>query len=509
MKLLFLLPVFCSLASAHNILVVFPYPSRSHFEVYVPLFEALANRGHNLTIISYRNTPYNSENIENFWLGQDEEVNVVSLKGLGETGAFYLGPHMLAMRAEEVCEYGLQAKGFRRFLEKHQNTKFDLIMIEHFNIECFLGLVNKYKAPFIGLSSSVALPWQGKWFGAQPNPSYVQNVCGGFSTPMIFLDRVVNTLLHVYSNVWYELFIAKPANEWSKKYIDFEAADPHKTSLFLVNTHYTLTGVQPLTPNIIEVGGLHVQNRKPQKLPAHLENWITNAKAGVIYFSLGSMIRSDSFPEEQRNKFLRAFARFPQRILWKWESDGAMLDKPDNVMIDKWMPQYEILCHPNVKLFLSHGGLLSTVEAAHCGKPLVIMPQFGDQRFNAHAMETNGVATLLHLQTASEEQIVEAIEKALQPGRMQNAKALMDKFKDRPLSPMDTAIYWVEHIARHKGGEHMRSRAIDMPFYQVYLLDVIGFLVCIIFCAMFALYKTVRLILRLGRAKKVDKQKYS
>lgn len=36
------------------------------------------------------------------------------------------------------------------------------------------------------------------------------------------------------------------------------------TSIMLVNTHYSLNGVRPNTPAVIEVGGLHI--REPKKL---------------------------------------------------------------------------------------------------------------------------------------------------------------------------------------------------------------------------------------------------
>lgn len=45
-------------------------------------------------------------------------------------------------------------------------------------------------------------------------------------------------------------------------------------------------------------------------------------------------------------------------MLWKWEDD--LPDKPSNIRIEKWLPQNDILGHPNVKLFITHGGLLST-----------------------------------------------------------------------------------------------------------------------------------------------------
>lgn len=91
-----------------------------------------------------------------------------------------------------------------------------------------------------------------------------------------------------------------------------------------------------------------------------------------------------------------------------------------------------------------------------------------------------------------------------------NAKAQSAKFRDRPLSPIDTAVYWVEHVARHKGAEHMRSPAINMPFYQYLLLDVISFLIVVTLFLIYVLYKITKLILLLVlSASRSSKKKVS
>jgi hypothetical protein len=41
----------------------------------------------------------------------------------------------------------------------------------------------------------------------------------------------------------------------------FELAS--QTSLMLVNQHFSLSGPRPLTPQVIEVGGLHIKETKP------------------------------------------------------------------------------------------------------------------------------------------------------------------------------------------------------------------------------------------------------
>lgn len=71
--------------------------------------------------------------------------------------------------------------------------------------------------------------------------------------------------------------------------------------------------------------------------------------------------------------------------------------------------------HPNVKAFISHGGLLGTMEAVHCGVPMMVMPQFGDQHTNAKALESVGGGVVLYLNDATEETIYESLKRILEP----------------------------------------------------------------------------------------------
>jgi glucuronosyltransferase len=37
-------------------------------------------------------------------------------------------------------------------------------------------------------------------------------------------------------------------------------------------------------------------------------------------------------------------------------------------------------------------------------------------------------------------------------------------------------VFWTEYVIRHKGAPHMRSAALDLTWYQYFLLDVIAVL---------------------------------
>lgn len=66
------------------------------------------------------------------------------------------------------------------------------------------------------------------------------------------------------------------------------------------------------------------------------------AKHGVIYFSMGSNLKSVDMSDYMRNSLLKLFGNLKQTVIWKFEGD---LDEvPTNVHLVKWAPQLSILC---------------------------------------------------------------------------------------------------------------------------------------------------------------------
>lgn len=75
---------------------------------------------------------------------------------------------------------------------------------------------------------------------------------------------------------------------------------------------------------------------------------------------------------------------------------------------------------------------------------------------------------------------------------MENAKTASIIFKDRPVSPAQSVVYWIEYVLRHKGAKHLKSHAINLSWYQYYLLDVISTLSIIVFVTVFVTYKGLK-----------------
>lgn len=61
-------------------------------------------------------------------------------------------------------------------------------------------------------------------------------------------------------------------------------------------------------------------------------------------------------------------------------------------------------------------------------------------------------------------------------------KRLSETFKDRPMSPLDTAVFWIEYVLKYKGAFHMRMQSANMPLHQYFLIDVILLILVMFFC---------------------------
>jgi len=55
---------------------------------------------------------------------------------------------------------------------------------------------------------------------------------------------------------------------------------------------------------------------------------------------------------------------------------------------------------------------------------------------------------------------------------MKNAKLFASRFKDRPLTPQQSVVYWTEFAARNRDSRYLNSAASDMNYIQLHLIDV-------------------------------------
>lgn len=111
-----------------------------------------------------------------------------------------------------------------------------------------------------------------------------------------------------------------------------------------------------------------------------IEQFVNSSINGIVLFSMGSFLRSDMLPQSVLKSILLAFEEMPNyNFLWKFETNTLPTKLPKNVMIKEWLPQNDILAHSRTKAFISHGGLMSTLESTWHGVPIIGIPIVADQ----------------------------------------------------------------------------------------------------------------------------------
>lgn len=77
----------------------------------------------------------------------------------------------------------------------------------------------------------------------------------------------------------------------------------------------------------------------------------------------------------------------------------------------------------------------------------------------------------------------------------ENIKKLSRLFRDRPLSAIDTAIYWIEYVIRN-GNDPLRSPMMDMTWWQIALVDVYAAVLFGLFIFIYLVSFVIRTFLR-------------
>jgi MGT family glycosyltransferase len=149
--------------------------------------------------------------------------------------------------------------------------------------------------------------------------------------------------------------------------------------------------------------------------------WPGRADEPLLYVTFGSV--AGSFPQALPvyDVALRAVAELPVRVLLTVGREldlDALRPAPDNVRIERWVPQQDVLGHASAAVV--HGGSGSTLGALAAGVPLVVVPLFADQPQNARRVAEVGAGL-------SVEPDREDVDAAAQPLREAISTVLRDR----------------------------------------------------------------------------------
>ncbi|XP_034042482.1 UDP-glucuronosyltransferase 2A1-like [Thalassophryne amazonica] len=504
-------------AHGGNVLV-FPHDG-SHWVNMVVLVEELHSRGHNVTVIRPLDSwyidvtsPYYNTITVDMEGGGNEEFfrqfvsKVIQIKL--QQGSVWA---RLALDMElkdkffelhrNVCEVVTYIFENKELMKSFRNTKYDVVLTDPANGG---GVMLAY---FLGLP----LVFNARWtvhgeahFAIAPSPlSYVPFPPGELTDQMTFSERVRNLIFYIMRMHLYKQTVGPHYSALCKRYFGpdveyftlFQAAD-----LWLMRVDFVFEFPRPTMPNVVYVGGFQCKPAKP--LPAHLKDFVhSSGDHGVILMSLGTLI--GQLPDFLADEIAAAFATLPQKVIWRYKGHKpATLG--NNTLLVKWMPQNDLLGHPKMKLFVSHGGTNGLYEAIYHGVPVVGIPVVFDQADNLAKMRAKGVAKVLDISELDRRIFWNAIQEVLnEPSYTMNMQRLSRLHRDQLIKPLDSALFWIEFVMRHKGAAHLRTESYQLPWYSYHSVDVMLFFLTIAFISLFIFAVVARECFRLCFKRKV------
>jgi hypothetical protein len=199
----------------------------------------------------------------------------------------------------------------------------------------------------------------------------------------------------------------------------------------------------PLTPPLLaplrfrEIADARVDRRTPR--------WAAGDEP-LVYVTFGSMTPlSDRYPGVYRET-IDALAGLPVRVLVTVgrEADPTRLEpRPANVEVERWIPQNEVM--PHAAAMVCHGGSGTVTMGLAAGIPMVVVPLFADQPWNAARVAALGAGIALEGGRDAARDIGDAVRRMLlEPSFRASAQEVAAEM--RALPPVDAAIHVVRDL---------------------------------------------------------------
>jgi glucuronosyltransferase len=451
-------------------ILVIPFGMFSHINLFTILGKALKDDGHDVWVLAFDKfeeeikkrglTPLTFPlKHEDDIFAKLDEMSTESPDGVGVIEKVFADPW-----------WGMS---FRK--------KFDLVVLDGADsITCFLMIPYKFDIPFVTVHGWQLTSWV---YGVTGMPSIEPEFAKGFSNHMDFWQRLDNlqSWLERLDTPFYDQY-SDHMNKYcpsNKPKIPLKKVAEMSEMYFLNFAVLCLDYPRVSAPNLQYIGGSTVLPGKP--LPEDLDKYIAGAEHGVIVMSFGSMKEAHHLWKIIGEKLFDAFARLPQRVIVQYRLDKVYGKVPSNVKLLKWLPQNDLLANKNVKLFINHGGNNGQHEAAYHGVPVLVIPvylaEYFDHIYNGRRIEVHSYGKYVHDKKAiTSDQLYQMMTEIINNKTYaQNIKKCSEIIRSMP-SAQEKFVFWVNHILRF-GGAHLRPPSLDMPLYQVLMLDIVAYYV--------------------------------
>ncbi|XP_058451968.1 UDP-glucosyltransferase 2-like isoform X3 [Malaya genurostris] len=480
-----------------RILAIFPAPETSHQIVFRALIKGLLDRGHHVTMMTPMPFETDNPNITQInWSYTKkiaEETGDVAVMRQEDCSSLTTVFKMLEV-ARKLIETELSHPEVQELIRNASEEQFDVLIVEYYQMTPFHAFAELFNVPLIGITSVDSVPIAHEGVGNENNLVTHPDFNHKSTTDLNFLQRLKFVSIGIFLNLVikplefakYDKMIEKHFGSNMTKSKDLM----YRIDLLMTNTEPALGYIRPIVPQAIQLGFLHIEPPKP--LPSDLQQFMDKSQHGVIYFSLGTLIRCSSIYPQNLKIFIDTFKALKYDVLWKCDSK-LNLNGTSNIRVVQWVPQQDLLAHPNVKLFVTQGGQQSMEEAVDRHVPMVVIPFNFDQFGNADKVVERGIGQKIWMEHLTTDGLREAILEVIGNKKYKrNIERLGKLVRDQPMRPVEKAVWWTEYVIRHQGASHYRYKAAQMPAWQYHYYDVMATLLVAALTVLAAVVYSVR-----------------
>ena len=167
----------------------------------------------------------------------------------------------------------------------------------------------------------------------------------------------------------------------------------------------------------------------------------------LVYVTFGSVAPTMPYFPGVYLDAISALAALPVRVLLtvgRAQDPADLGPLPPNVRVERWVPQADVV--PHAAAIVCHGGFGTVRGALAAGVPLVVVPLFADQPYNARRVASLGAGVALEGGAAEVGQVGAAVERILSEPAY--AAAAAEVAADvRALPPVDAAVGVLTELA--------------------------------------------------------------
>jgi MGT family glycosyltransferase len=368
--------------------MVISVPLMGHTSQLIALSEELARRGHTVSFVAHPSAkPWVTDpNIQFipwiFKLADSDEEDFV------QKDTFW---HRISQESHPWQGNKLMLERVISFYRPMYESLKSLLQTHH--PDCLL--IDRAVVPAIDLAIQQQLPFiiQTRFLGNFVKPS-LHNPQFGTDFPMRM--NLWQKFLNFFSPRLETFYLLPTMLKLNRVRQDCsnekDLPSPWENQTMIVGTSFAIEQKRLLPDRVHMVGPIFSTSQKP--LEHSLRDWLESDQTGVIYMAFGTLVTLNTWQAEE---LIKGLAESGLKVLWSLpENQSSLLPKlPSTVRVESFVPQLAVLSHPNIVTFVSHCGMNSIHESLYYGKPILALPFFGDQHYNAARLVDLGVALKL------------------------------------------------------------------------------------------------------------------